>query len=131
MDKIEIGEYVRTKNNGIKRIDTIFENKTVNKYGYECGSDWDGKWYSYIKTTDIVKHSKNIIDLIEYGDIVEYIDDLEDNNEYIKSFIVTKTELQLKAFKEYLKSYCKIISILTKQQYEQNCYVVESEVKDE
>jgi len=131
MDKIEIGEFVRTKNNGIKRIDTIFENKTVNKYGYECGSDWDGKWYSYIKTTDIVKHSKNIIDLIEYGDIVEYIDDLEDNNEYIKSFIVTKTELQLKAFKEYLKSYCKIISILTKQQYEQNCYVVESEVKDE
>ncbi len=131
MDKIEIGEFVRTKNNGIKRIDTIFENKTVNKYGYECGSDWDEKWYSYIKTTDIVKHSKNIIDLIEYGDIVEYIDDLEDNNEYIKSFIVTKTELQLKAFKEYLKSYCKIISILTKQQYEQNCYVVESEVKDE
>lgn len=43
MNKIEIGEFVRTKNNGIKRIDTIFENKTVNKYGYECGSDWDGK----------------------------------------------------------------------------------------
>lgn len=65
--------------------------------------------------------------MIEYGDIVEYIDDLEDNNEYIKSFIVTKTELQLKAFKEYLKSYCKIISILTKQQYEQNCYIVGKE----
>ncbi len=126
----EMNNFSKKYNCRIK-VDTIFENKTVNKYGYECGSDWDGKWYSYIKTTDIVKHSKNIIDLIEYGDIVEYIDDLEDNNEYIKSFIVTKTELQLKAFKEYLKSYCKIISILTKQQYEQNCYVVESEVKDE
>ncbi|MBQ3413978.1 MAG: hypothetical protein IJH39_01225 [Clostridia bacterium] len=62
---IEAGEYVRTKNQGIKRIDTIWENKTVNKYGYEIGSEWDGKLYSIIKTTDIVKHSKNIIDLIQ------------------------------------------------------------------
>lgn len=35
MNLIEVGEYVRTSNNGIKRIDTIFKNKTVNKYGYE------------------------------------------------------------------------------------------------
>jgi len=70
-DEIKIGEYVRTRNNGIKRIDTIFENKTVNKYGYETGSDWDGKWYSHIKTTEIVKHSNNLIDLIEIGDILK------------------------------------------------------------
>lgn len=35
MEDIEVGEYVRTRNNGIKRIDIIFKNKTVNKYGYE------------------------------------------------------------------------------------------------
>lgn len=68
--EISIGEYVRTNNHGIKRIDTIWENKTVNKYGYEVGSEWDGKLYSIIKTTDIVKHSKNIIDLIEKNDYV-------------------------------------------------------------
>lgn len=67
---IEIGEYVRTVKQGIKRIDTIFENRPVNRYGYEVGSDWEGKEYSIIKTTDIVKHSKNIIDLIEEGDYV-------------------------------------------------------------
>lgn len=62
---IEVGEYVRTKTKGIKRIDTIFENKTVNKYGYEI-IDTDGEEaYLIIKTTDIIKHSKNIIDLIE------------------------------------------------------------------
>lgn len=69
-DEISIGDYVRTYNNGIKRIDTIWENKTVNKYGYEVGSEWDGKLYSIIKTTDIVKHSKDIIDLIEKNDYV-------------------------------------------------------------
>ena len=70
MEEIQIGEYVRTKYYGIKRIDTIFENRPVNRYGYEIGSDWDGKEYSIIKTTEIVKHSKNIIDLIEEGDYV-------------------------------------------------------------
>lgn len=62
---IEVGEYVRTVKKGIKRIDKIFEKCPVNRYGYEIGSDWEGKEYSIIKTTDIIKHSKNIIDLIE------------------------------------------------------------------
>ena len=69
-DEIEVGEYVRTVKKGIKRIDKIFEKCPVNRYGYEIGSDWEGKEYSIIKTTDIVKHSKNIIDLIEVGDYV-------------------------------------------------------------
>lgn len=68
MDNLEVGTYVRTTKQGIKRIDTVFENKTVNKYGYEIGSEWDGKLYSIIKTTDIVKHSKNIVDLLEDKD---------------------------------------------------------------
>lgn len=66
MPEIEVGEYVRTENKGIKRIDAIFKNKTINKYGYETGEiDWDGKHYGIIKTTDILKHSRNIINLIE------------------------------------------------------------------
>lgn len=129
MDKIEIGEYVRTSDGIIGKLIKIERDDIDTSLKWYVFND--GKNERYINKPYIVKHSKNLIDLIEYGDIVEYIDDLEDNNEYIKSFIVTKTELQLKAFKEYLKSYCKIISILTKQQYEQNCYVVESEVKDE
>lgn len=70
MEEIQVGEYVRTKNKGIKRIDTIFENKTVNKYGYEIGSEWGGKLYSTIKITDIVKHSINIIDILKIGDFI-------------------------------------------------------------
>lgn len=52
--QIEVGEYVRTKNQGIKRIATIFDNKTINKYGYEI-IDKDGDIaYLIIKTTDNV-----------------------------------------------------------------------------
>ena len=62
MSEIQVGEYVRTKNNGMIRIDTIFKNKTVNKYGYQIIDSDGDKAYSIIKTTEIVKHSKNIID---------------------------------------------------------------------
>lgn len=121
MEEIQVGEYVRTKNNGIKRIDTIFENKTVNKYGYEIGSEWDGKLYSYIKTTDILKHSKNIIDLIEVGDYVNghTVQDTEGNGIYKKlvrfgaGYLRNITEAEIK-------------TILTKEQYNQNCYKLEA-----
>lgn len=123
MEEIQIGEYVRT-NYGIKRIDTIFENRPVNRYGYEIGSDWDGKEYSIIKTTDIVKHSKNIIDLIEVGDIVNnyiVLDTMED---------LETGEIHLEMPSSYPKSgSCslyenEIKTILTHEQYENNCYKI-------
>lgn len=115
----EVGEYVRTTNNGIKRIDIIFENKTVNKYGYECGSDWDGKWYSYIKTTDIVKHSKNIIDLIETGDYVNgtkvnQISEPSLANDYKRLIYCNECE----GLYESVLSNNEIKSILTHEQFE-------------
>lgn len=117
MSEIEIGEFVRTINKGIRRIDTIFENKTVNKYGYESGSDWDGKLYSYIKTTDIANHSKNIIELIEVGDIVEVLD-----INWIRKIDIDDKDT-LEGFKEEIEEEnWKIKSILTHEQYEQNCY---------
>ena len=68
---IEVNEYVRTKNKGIRKIDRIDNNKTINKYLYFTGKeDFEGKEYGIIKTTDIVKHSKQLIDLIEVGDYV-------------------------------------------------------------
>lgn len=71
MKEIDIGEYVRTNNKGIKRIDRVDNNKTVNKYLYFTGiEDFEGKEYKIIKTTEIVKHSRQLIDLIEVGDFV-------------------------------------------------------------
>ena len=118
MEEIEIGEYVRTTNNGIKRIDTIFENKTVNKYGYEIGYDWDGKLYSYIKTTDIVKHSQNIIDLIEKGDFVNGVKVISLYDDIFSRGIELANRHRI-TFKD---EWAEIKTILTKEQYEKNSY---------
>ena len=123
MEEIQVGEWVRTKNKGIKRIDTIFENKTVNKYGYEIGSEWDGKLYSTIKTTDIFKHSRNIIDLIEVGDILK----LKNGEKWeVQEHQGNGNWLQLEwenidNNEDFLK---KVDSIITKEQFEENSYKV-------
>ena len=125
-DKIEVGEYVRTNNKGIKRIDRIDTNKTVNKYLYFTGTeDFEGKEYGIIKTTEIVKHSKQLIDLIEFGDIVK-----DKYNKYEVAFV--------KDDKIYCNDYNlddslitlreqEIKTILTKESYMANCYKVGGE----
>lgn len=127
-DKIEVGEYVRTKNKGIKRIDRIDNNKTVNKYLYFTGiEDFEGKEYGIIKTTDIVKHSKQLIDLIEIGDFV---------NGYKVINVINKEPcpsgkcVDIDSSKD--SSECTlweedIQTILTKEQYMANCYKVGGE----
>lgn len=119
---IKRNDYARLNTGEIVRVIKTKENNITKKAIYYGIYEQD--WFD---ASAVENFSDNIIDLIEAGDIIEYIDDLENNNEYIKSFIVTKTEPQLKEFKEYLKNYCKIISVLTKEQYEQNCYRLEKE----
>lgn len=97
---IEIGEYVRTKKGKI--------------FQYSKGRAYLGK------DNKIVKHSKNIIDLIEVGDIVF----IEDFIGY--SFIHIYSVEMLEALKEDVKREVKIKSILTHEQYEQNCYKIDT-----
>ena len=126
LEKIEIGEYVRTKSKGIKRIDRIDNNKTVNKYLYFTGiEDFEGKEYGIIKTTEIVKHSKNLIDIIEVGDILKdkynkyEVAFVKDDKIYCNDYnlddsLVTLREQDIKA-------------ILTRESYMDNCYKVGGE----
>lgn len=76
MDDIKVGEYVRTKKYGIKKIEhlAVNPNITVNKYRYYIGLDKDGdRCYGVLKTTDIIKHSPNIIELIEVRRLCEWL----------------------------------------------------------
>ena len=69
-DKIEVGEYVRTKKGFIDKVLEIKTEYTRMNGNYDIVfrlSDKKNYWFS---TKDIVKHSKNIIDLIEEGDYV-------------------------------------------------------------
>ena len=105
-DRIEIEEYVRFKNGKINKVDKD-DAERLN-----------------IFNDNVVKHSKNIIDLIEKDDIVNgyrLIELIRLNNEEI-SVCVYKN-------KEYM--HCEILkekdikTILTKERYESNCYEVE------
>lgn len=95
---IEIGDYVRTKKG------------KIFKYG---------KGRAYLgKDNEIVKHSKNIIDLIEVGDIVNngYIYETGNSEDGYK-WVHNLNGLLL--FEEDIKT------ILTKELYQANCYTVE------
>lgn len=69
MKEIEVGEYVRTNKGNIGQVIDIFQGHCVAKYHIEFKGNVKVK-RQYLSTNTIVKHSKNIIDLIEVGDYV-------------------------------------------------------------
>lgn len=118
-DKIEVNEYVRFNNGEIGKIIDIKENPSrivYSEYG-EIGL-----------ISDIVKHSKQLIDLIGCGDIVNrhlIIDKYEDVDEYGNDFwclIIEDDSLLNKTIREE-----DIQTILTKESYMANCYKVGGE----
>lgn len=120
--EIEVGEYVRTKEGEIHKIIKIIE--------------YDGDWnyYRYENTMgdfqmSIVKHSKQLIDLIEVKDVIRYrIDNISTTLEtkgYLEGIIDISDEEMLQEIKSD-KDY-HILEILTKEQYMANCYKVGGE----
>lgn len=152
-DKIEVGEYVKTKEGLIGKIKEFIPHYTKGKregqeqeveenyllMGQEqCkfieSIDYrippcypsDEEWEKIKKY--IVKHSKQLIDLIKAGDIVNghlVIDKYEDVDEYGNDFwclIIEDDSLLNRSIREE-----NIQTILTKEQYEANCYKVGGE----
>lgn len=79
--EIKVGEYVRTNNGLLGKVNKIELKGSGVRFGGEFLTDTiiqfnDGKVYERrVKDKDIIKHSKDLVDLIEVGDIV--------NNGYI------------------------------------------------
>ena len=118
MEELEIGEYVRTKDGIIAKITDI-----VKEYCIDCDNDvfdvgnsamMEIPW-EHIKEY-VIKHSKSLIDLIEVGDYVngKYVDK-------IKQYKDGKALLTLIG----IIMEDEIETILTHEQYMQNCYKVE------
>lgn len=117
MDDLKVGEYVRT-NDGIFKV-----TKIDGLYIYLDKEYFDNQYQMMRDVTfkeRIIKHSFNIIDLIEEGDIVN-------------GQIVYKEEEGLAVERaENIMCYelikeIKIEEILTHEQYERNCYRLEEE----
>ena len=119
MKEIEVGDYVRTENGIIDKVDALY-GMIENTVYLKQQSLWFNADY-------IANHSKQLIDLIEVGDFVngyrvisvDY-DVTNDTTECI--------ELDLNSNYQYnFISIRQIQTILTKEQFEANCYKVGGE----
>ena len=118
---IEVNDYVRlARNQGINKIIDkeddryILESEIADSYG-------DITWFLYEceLEEEIVKHSKQLIDLIEVGDVLEIRTGLYSSFKY---FVENEDNLLL--LKEKVKELWNIQTILTKESYMANCYKV-------
>ena len=123
MRKIEEEEYVRTNNGLIGKLIRIERDDIDHSLKWYVFDD--GKNERYINKPYITKHSKNLIDLIEEGDIV--------NN----SLIVYKGRTASGKEKMLVGNHIihgmslritDVKTILTHEQYERNCYKVKGEL---
>ena len=127
MSKIEVNEYVRTKDGYIIKVD---ENTNIFNLGYkEQYVDMETTKYGFTCEEEIVKHSKQLIDLIEVKDVIRYrIDNISTTLEtkgYLEGIIDISDEEMLQEIKSD-KDY-HILEILTKESYMANCYKVGGE----
>lgn len=128
-NKIEVGEYVKTKEGRIAQIKSIDYEAGIYRfdriiYINDFRMKEDVLYNNEMFKKLIVKHSKQLIDLIEVGDFVngykvisvDY-DVMNDTTECI--------ELDLNSNYQYnFISIRQIKTILTKEQYMPNCYKV-------
>ena len=112
---IEVGDFVRTDTG---KIDKVINNNYYMPQYIVCEK-------GIVDKENIVKHSKNIIDLIEVGDYVNgrlvlQTDCKTQNVCLLIPFTDTKANTNIMWY-----GYEDIETILTKEQYMQNCYTVE------
>ena len=131
-DEIEIGEYGRTNFGEIIKFawledseGKIIKNKVILINRNKVSNDF----YYFHGEENIVKHSKQLIDLIEVGDIIKYrIDNISTTLEtkgHIKGIVDIADEEMLQRIKSD-KNY-NILEILTREQYMANCFKVGGE----
>ena len=118
--QIEVGEFVRDCDGIIIKVNEIQEYKEDDDIWYE-ETTLKGTWKSMV-----VKHSKNIIDLIEVGDYVngykvtkvgKYSSDYPD-------FMIGETYIGIENKEYWIYEEEKIKSIVTKEQFKSVEYII-------
>jgi len=123
---IEVGEWIRTRAGHIHKITNIYPHYENEKLVYEEQIvELAGKhsgWKVYQLESIIVKHSKNIIDLIKVKDIIEVLDNATGEN-YITYIF---DESMIEAVKEDIKdNHIKLLGVLTHEQFNSIAYRLE------
>ncbi len=114
---IEVNEYVRTNKGNIGKVVEIRIGFNKDTQLYQNVYMLDNGLWTILEY--IVKHSKQLIDLIEIEDIVRIRTGL-----YSSFMEFIDNEECLLILKEQVKKFWTIEEILTKEQFEANCYKV-------
>lgn len=117
---IEVNEYIRTNKGNIGKVVEIRLGFNKDTQLYQNVYMLDNGLWTILEY--IVKHSKQLIDLIEVGDIVRIRTGL-----YSSFMEFIDNEECLLILKEQVKKFWTIEEILTKEQFEANCYKVGGE----
>ena len=117
-DKLEVGHFIRTIK-GIGRIEEITEDRTEIYFNCDTGLtiSFIKKDFTQEEMAQYYKHSDNIIDLLQIGDIISFKNEfgsieIKDIHNSVAMQMIKDKEIDIK-------------SILTKEQFENNCYKVE------
>lgn len=124
-DKIEIDEFIRTKKGLIAKVCayqdlTTYDDKGVSVTFHSFDTD-KGR----VADIEVAKHSKNIVDLIEIGDVLQL---KEDNSAYYigleKGEITITYQEIIDAIK---KNETELVSIITKEKLKEMEYKVQGD----
>lgn len=141
MSEIEVGEYVRTEEGYIGILIEYIPN-ALNYLKIDVGKEIrrdNGMSDNYIYTRYgfQLKHSKQLIDLIEVGDFVNGYRVLAIESsiyENSKRILIYRNErekyerwIYIQEYNGRIKTQDDIVVILTKEQFEANCYKVGGE----
>lgn len=125
MSEIQVGEYVRINNDfrvialGIGKVVGINQDSIYVKMNFELP-------FSF-KKDNVAKHSKQLIDLVEVGDVIKY--KIENVPLETRGYLEGITDISDKEMLQNIKNdkNYKVLEILTKEIYMANCYKVGGE----
>ena len=123
MGEIKVGEFVRTKDGIIAKVTDVLREYSIDcdddVFDIENGPMMEIPW-EYIEEY-IVNHSFNIIKLLGKGD---YVNGIKVKG-WFEGVYDKGIELENGYKISFVNQYGKIETILTKEQYERNCYRLE------
>ena len=119
-DKIEIDEYIRNKAGYIGKVKKIIEpDEYITERYYCCETTMASEYRS-----QIIKHSNQLIDLMEVGDVIKY--KIENVALETRGYLEGITDISDKEMLRNIrndKNY-KVLEILTKEMFEEDCLKV-------
>ena len=127
-DKIEIGKYGRTNFGKIIKFAWLedSEGKTIKNKGILInGNKLSNDFYYFHEKENIVKHSKQLIDLIENKDVLKV---RSDKTILFLGIDECTSDIKYKELIESIKNgEYELLEILTHEQFEANCYKIGGE----